>query len=179
MSCKQHFERLAQYNLWMNKRLMDCAAGLDDAAWRAPRGAFFDSIMGTFNHLLVGDLVWLHRFATALETHKALANLPEQPQALSQILFDQFADFRLTRCQVDIQIVQFIHATSEAQLQRPLRYQNMAGKAHSKRLSDVLLHLFNHQTHHRGQLTTLLQQAGCELPDTDLILLMPEASIDG
>jgi uncharacterized damage-inducible protein DinB len=59
---KPLFEIYAAYNAWVNERLYDAASHIPDAEYRRDRGAFFGSLHGTLNHLLVGDRIWMRRF---------------------------------------------------------------------------------------------------------------------
>jgi uncharacterized damage-inducible protein DinB len=170
MSHKAHFTVLAQYNQWMNDKVYATAATLPATELAADRGAFFGSILGTLNHLLVADLLWLRRCAGLPGQGTVLAALAEQPvpTALNQLLFADFTTMQTHRQQLDALIRTWLAASDEALFEETLRYTNMIGEAQEKPLWQVLLHFFNHQTHHRGQVTTLLSQAGVDVGVTDL-----------
>lgn len=173
---RSHFARLAAYNRWMNDKLLAAAQTLGEAAVRENRGAYFGSILGTLNHLAVADTLWLQRLGrhpaafASLEPIRALT----PPQTLNQMLCDSLASLRPYRRTLDDAFEQLCVEFSEEQLNGPLDYQSTKGQPFRKRLSDVLLHVFNHQTHHRGQITTLLSQQGVDPGATDLILLVGE-----
>lgn len=170
MSHRAHFIVLAQYNQWMNDKVYAAAATLPVAELAAERGAFFGSILGTLNHLLVADLLWLRRFSGLPGQGVALAALAGQPvpTALNQLLFADLAAMQTHRQQLDALIRIWLASSHEALFGETLRYTNMLGEAQEKLLWQVLLHFFNHQTHHRGQVTTLLTQAGVDVGVTDL-----------
>jgi uncharacterized damage-inducible protein DinB len=170
MSHLAHFAVLAQYNQWMNDKVYATAASLPAAELTADRGAFFGSIVGTLNHLLVADLLWLRRFAGLPGQQQALAALAEQPvpTALDQLLFADFAAMQANRQRLDQLIRSWLAASEETLFDETLRYTNMIGEAQAKPLWQALLHFFNHQTHHRGQVTTLFSQAGVDVGVTDL-----------
>jgi uncharacterized damage-inducible protein DinB len=173
---KEHLHLLATYNPWMNKKLYEAAARLTPAALAEDRGAFFGSLLGTLNHLVVADHIWLKRFATLPSFEPALrvvAELPD-PAALDEIPFERFEALREHRQWLDGQILDWIDGLSESDLGLTLRYHNMKGVASARRVSHLLLHFFNHQTHHRGQATTLLSQVGEDVGITDLLMLIPE-----
>lgn len=167
---------LADYNQWMNDHLYSLAAGLGDEELKADRGAFFGSLFGTFNHLLVADIIWLKRFARhpALGAGLAVLDREPQPAALDSLLHDNFADLHSHRCRLDPLIVEWLGGLREPDLGQLVSYRNMAGQAYRQRFGSLLLHFFNHQTHHRGQITTLLTQAGAQVGVTDLLVRIPE-----
>lgn len=177
MSQLAHFQLLARYNAWMNDKVYGAAAQLSPEALVQDRGAFFRSILGTLNHIAVGDIVWLTRFAehpscTALR--QALATLPT-PAALNQHLFDHLAPLHGLRNQLDGHIRDWVAALTEQDLDHHLQYHNMQGVPAQRLYPSLMLHFFNHQTHHRGQASTLLQ-AGQDIGVTDLLALIADSS---
>ena len=176
MSLKLDFELMARYNQWMNARLYAAAAQLDEAELRADRGAFFGSIAATLDHVLAADTHWMKRFAAALPDLASLdvvRALP-LPELVRGITFPDFARLRSGREAMDAAIVDFTREATEALYGRPLHYVNSAGESHAKLSGLVLRHVFNHQTHHRGQVTTLFSQLGVDVGVTDLSALIPE-----
>lgn len=169
------FVLLAEYNQWMNEKLYETAGRLSAEGRAADRGAYFGSVMGTLNHILGADSIWLHRF----RAHPArFAVLDEVlgwplPEALDQQLFTDFDAMREHRGRVDRLIREWVGSLSAADLDTTLSYRNMKGVAGRRLFSGVLLHFFNHQAHHRGQATTLLTQAGQDVGITDLLMLVP------
>lgn len=166
---------LATYNEWMNAKLYDAAARLSADDLMAERGAFFGSIFGTLNHLVVADTVWLKRIAqafahfTALNPVRALA----MPAALDQQLFDDLSSMLQRRTELDAVLKQWVDSLTASDLSKTLEYASMKGVVSRKQLGLVLAHVFNHQTHHRGQATTLLFQAGQDVGVTDLLVRIP------
>ncbi|MBQ0831010.1 DinB family protein [Marinobacter sp.] len=176
MSLKHHFELLATYNQWMNSKIYEAAGQLSETELAKDRSAFFGSILGTLNHILVGDTVWLKRFATHPSCEGSLqevTNLPN-PTSLSQIVFDDIGSLSEHRAWLDRQIVSWIAELTEGDLDFVLSYHNTKGIPSNKRYSSLVLHFFNHQTHHRGQVSALLSQAGADVGVTDLLALIPE-----
>lgn len=164
----------ARYNRWFNGRLFATCSTLDDAARRADRGAFFGSIHGTLNHLLWADLVWFGRFATQPGSHAVLhepwAVLPAGASQRGGVHADWGA-LCAHRAQADEAIERWCAQLDAAQLEATIRYANMAGTGRAHPLWQALTHVFNHQTHHRGQVTTLLAQAGVDVGTTDMAAL--------
>lgn len=157
---KSHFAMMASYNAWCNERVYDVAAQLSDEDYRADRGAFFKSLHGTLNHILVADRVWLKRFTGE----------GEAPNRLDAILFDTLSDLRRARRKEDERIVAYIDGLSEADLASVLRYRTISNPTDIEQpLPPVLMHFFNHQTHHRGQAHCLLTGFGLDAPSLDLI----------
>jgi len=176
MDLLKHIRLLAQYNEWMNAKLYETAAKLSPEQLAENRGAFFGSVLGTLNHIMVGDTVWLKRLATHPAAHRSLEPIRqrEQPAALDQILHHDFGRLSEEREKLDAIIVAWAAELSEANLDHVLEYRNMKGVPMRKLFGSLVLNLFNHQTHHRGQATTLLSQAGLDVGVTDLLALIPE-----
>jgi len=172
----EYLQRMARYNQWMNRKLFQKIALLPPDAIRKNRHAFFDSLLGTLNHIMVADLFWLHRIAAHKDCKARLAGLADMPlpESLRDILFKDFADFATAREHLDDLILAFSESWSDELLAAPIRYRNMAGEKHARELGALLQHFFNHQTHHRGQATTLLFQAGIDPGPTDLLVMLME-----
>ena len=175
-----HFELMANYNATMNQKICDAIASLpEDTLWQDKK-AFFGSILGTLNHLMVGDLIWLARFdnhpsyTNGFTALAALASFPS-PTALTQILYKNKKDFTRNRQALDQIIIQFIGETAENDYSTTLTYTNTKGDVFNKPFSMLLQHLFSHQTHHRGQVTTLLNQIGIDIGETDLLMLIADS----
>ncbi|WP_431854434.1 DinB family protein [Azospirillum sp.] len=159
---KSHFVTFAHYNRWANRRLYAVAAELTDAQFREDRGAFFGSLRGTLNHLLVGDRVWFNRF-----TGEGV-----NPPSLNAILHDGFDELRTARAAEDERILAFVNDLDASRLDRPFAYRSMDGSPVELPLGQLLAHVFNHQTHHRGQAHTLLTQFGLSVPALDLVYFL-------
>lgn len=175
MSSQASFALLAEYNEWMNAKVYEAAARLSPQELAAGRGAFFGSLLGTLNHLVVADTTWLKRFAQHPAQHPeldAVRTLPA-PTALNQQLFAELPALWERRRLLDATIRRWIAVLSEEDLAHVLDYRNMQGQPFRRQLSLLLLHFFNHQTHHRGQASTLLTQAGQDVGVTDLIAMLP------
>ncbi len=156
------FRTMAHYNRWMNERLYAVCAEIPDGERRRDRGAFFKSIHGTLNHLLLGDRLWMGRFL----------DRPFAVDSLDQELYADFGELRAQRQRTDREILEFSKSLEEESLARDFRFTTIVSPGeHVFPFRHVLLHFFNHQTHHRGQLTTLIKQAGHEPGVTDLMWL--------
>jgi uncharacterized damage-inducible protein DinB len=165
---------LARYNGWMNDKLYAVAAPLSDEERKRDRGAFFKSIHGTFNHLLVADRAWLSRFAGQPAPEGFVA---PGLRSLDQELYADFDELRRERARTDAELSAWVAALTEERLAASLVYTR-AGKRREQPLWAAVAHLFNHQTHHRGQVTTLIMQAGTDPGVTDLIaMLWEEAAV--
>jgi uncharacterized damage-inducible protein DinB len=172
-----HVRLMASYNQWMNERVYAAAATLPDAVVAADRKAFFGSILGTLNHLVNGDLIWLNRFATHPARYAALAplaGLAPPPGGLNEPRASDLAGLAQLRRRLDTVISQFAEEVSGEHLDFVLNWTNSKGVTSNKVFGELLLHFFNHQAHHRGQVTTLLSQEGVDIGVTDLLALVPE-----
>lgn len=174
------FVLLAAYNRWMNEKLYTAAASLSPADLHVDRGAFFGSLMGTLNHIVAGDTIWLQRFASHPQRHAALAPILafEAPIGLKAVFSNDLGALSAHRAMLDGIIETWTAALGEAELQQVLAYTNTRGERMCKPLTALLLHFFNHQTHHRGQASTLLSQAGVDIGVTDLLALIPDVAPD-
>lgn len=163
-----YFKRLAAYNRWANGRLYDACAALPEAEYKRDRGAFFRSIHGTLNHILVGDRIWLGR----------IQGRPHGIDSLDQELYPDLPSLRAARQEEDERIAQLVGGYGDADLDDVVRYDliSLPGETAATPLRLVLGHLFNHQTHHRGQAHDLLSQAGVAPPPLDLIFFLREAA---
>jgi uncharacterized damage-inducible protein DinB len=167
MISREYCLAMATYNAWMNDRLYTAAAPLTDEARKRDLGAFFGSLHATLNHLLVGDSLWLSRFSPS-----AVLPVPaSEIRALDQILFDDFHGLRTARQTLDTAATQWAQRLPDPPLPPTLRYRRMNGEDMTVAFAVAVIHFFNHQTHHRGQATTLLKQLGVDPGVTDFIMM--------
>lgn len=176
MSLKSNFVLMADYNQWMNKSIYDAAAKLSAEQLSVNCGAFFGSIIGTLNHILVGDIIWLKRISdhpSKLQSLDYIRKL-EPPQALSEILYPGLDSLFAVRTKIDDTILSFIQELNADLLASPLSYESTKGVPYTKNMGHIVQHIFNHQTHHRGQVSALLYQAGIDMGVTDLLAGIPD-----
>ena len=164
---------LARYNRWMNEKLYACAAELSEDERNRDLGAFFGSLHGTLSHLLLADRIWLGRFTK--DPGRFLSDAAGKPIAvkgMNQVLYSSFEDLRREREKTDRDIEDWIAGVDEAALEAPFPFKSVAGAAFEPQVWVVVTHFFNHQTHHRGQATTLLMQLGKDPGPTDFLAMM-------
>jgi uncharacterized damage-inducible protein DinB len=153
---------MAEYNRWQNENLYGAAEGLSDGARKEPRGAFFGSIHGTLNHLLWGDQMWLSRFAGT--PRPKVLSIPE-----SVGMLDSWHDLKRERTTFDRMILDWAERLDPAWFAGELTYfSGGAGRELTRPKWLLVTHMFNHQTHHRGQVHCMLTQAGVRPGTTDL-----------
>ena len=153
-------EMMAAYNDWANRRLYDACGRLERDDLHAGLGAFFGSLHGTLNHLLVADRIWLARLAG------------EAPPALTldEILHDDFADLRKARTAEDARLIAFVDGLGDDALAAEISYTTVIRPTTVRQPRwSALMHVFNHQTHHRGQCHAMLTRVATEAPGFDLI----------
>ncbi|WP_303784165.1 DinB family protein [Azovibrio restrictus] len=156
---------MADYNRWMNEKLYAVCAQMPDETRKRDLGAFFRSIHGTLNHLLLVDLLWLGR----------ITGNPFPIQSLDQELHADFLTLKCERQKTDGILAARVAELHPARFTEPLTYTSLVKKESVMLpLGLILTHLFHHQTHHRGQITTLISQLGYDMGDTDMIF-MPDA----
>ena len=164
---RDHFVSFARYNAWANARLYDACAALPDADYHAESpAAFFGSLHGTLNHILVGDRAWMRR----------MTGEGDAPDSLDAQLCATLNELRAARAAEDGRIQTFVDGLDEAGLARTVSYHSMTGGADARPLAELLGHLFNHQTHHRGQAHALLSHVGAEPPPLDMIYYLRDSS---
>ncbi|HVF84977.1 MAG TPA: DinB family protein [Abditibacteriaceae bacterium] len=156
--------RMAHYNRWMNEKLMATCSQLGDEARKQDRGAPFCSIHGLWNHLLVCDRLWLARFE--------YSKLPYSK--LDHEICADWNDLQAERARTDDAIDAFVETLTLEKLRSMLRFTAVSNPQERELpLWITVQHFFNHQTHHRGQITALMEQAGLDCGVTD-IAAMPQ-----
>ncbi len=157
---------MARYNLWQNGSLLSAAGALDEDARRLDRGAFFGSIARTFNHLLWGDMIWMSRFDGGAA--------PAGGIEASGDLLPEWASYLTARAQTDRRILGWADRLEPEELSGDLSwYSGASGRNMTQPMGLCVLQLFNHQTHHRGQIHAMLTAAGARPGPTDVVF-MPE-----
>jgi uncharacterized damage-inducible protein DinB len=160
MTPAAHYRMFGHYNAWANSRLYDAAARLSYEQYRADRGAFFKSVHGSLNHLLVTDRIWMQRFTGE----------GEAPNRLDAILFETLDELRVARETEDRRIVDFVERLDEARIAGTIKYRRVSSSEQfEQQLAPALAHWFNHQTHHRGQIHALLTGLVGTAPELDLL----------
>jgi uncharacterized damage-inducible protein DinB len=154
MITRPYIVSMARYNEWMNGKVYEAAGRLPAEEIARDRGAFFKSILGTLNHLRFADLIWMGRFK-------------EGKPRISDPVAD-LASLRAARLELDREILEWAGTVGEEWLRLSFTFRTLKGDAEFTNPNWVLVtHMFNHQTHHRGQITTLLTQAGEDVGATD------------
>lgn len=164
MSIKAHFVMMAQYNAWANERLFRMAGALPDELYRRDVGAYFKSMHGTLNHLLTGDRIWMRR----------LTGVGDHPARLDAIVFDDLPSLTTARQREDERISRFIEGLAVATFDDLLDYRTLNGTPQRQGRAAILAHLFNHQTHHRGQAHGILTALGVDPLPLDLLIMQRE-----
>ena len=155
---------MANYNNWMNRRLYEVCKNIDDLDRKRNQGAFFESIHGTLNHILYGDLAFMARFTGE----------PNEIPELRGSLHEDYLDLLQARQSLDDRISSWSTNLSEDWLKATLTYSSKVdGISRTVPRWILVTHMFNHQTHHRGQLTTLLNQMGLDMGSTDIPFMPP------
>ncbi|WP_339948724.1 DinB family protein [uncultured Albimonas sp.] len=164
---KAHFAGFARYNAWANRRLYEAAAALTDAERRSDQGAAFGSLHATLNHLLVTDVIWMAR----------IRGVKGPAWGLDHIAHDDFDDLRAAREALDADIVEGVDALRESDiLASEIAYTRVSSpEPIVQPLAEALAHLFNHQTHHRGQCHMILTRLTGAAPALDLLFFHREA----
>jgi len=156
----ENFRQLADYNHWANRRIYGAAMAMPEEQYRRRIGVFFGSLHGTLNHLLLADRIWLKR----------LTGEGDHPHRLDAILYDDLKELARARMAEDARLKGVVDRTSAADLGAEFSYRTTSGKPQQQKLHDILLHVFNHQTHHRGQAHACCSiVTGTEPPTLDLL----------
>jgi uncharacterized damage-inducible protein DinB len=166
MITPEFVQTMARYNVWQNGQMLTALERLSPDALTMDRGAFFGSILGTANHILWGDAIWMTRFDGGPRLPGAIADSP--------MLFPTLADWSAERSRMDARITDWAAALRAPQLAGPHRWHSaLLGRDVEKPMGLIVAHMFNHQTHHRGQIHAMLTAAGVAAPVSDMFL-MPE-----
>ncbi|MGB0696884.1 MAG: DinB family protein [Rhodospirillaceae bacterium] len=168
MSVAAHFQTLARYNAWANAKIYASVASLQEEDIARPRHAFFGSILGTLNHLLVGDIMWLNRLGEPASGEK-------KPAGLDDVLYEDFPELRRRRTAMDSHIIGVVDGMDPERINTgSIQYETLSlpGVKLETPVSLVLTHLFNHGTHHRGQVHDQLSQTTVAPPPLDLVFFL-------
>ena len=153
-----NFQLLANFNAWANTKIIFSCKELDDAEYKKDRKAFFSSIHGTLNHLLVVDKAYISR----------IEGKDHGLKSLDQILFKNLFQLEEARIKEDKRLVDLINNLSKESLHKEIAYQGFDKSKQTYTINLILITLFNHQTHHRGQIHNMLSQAGIKPPQIDI-----------
>lgn len=157
---------MARYGAWQNSQLIGACAALPEAELRADRGAFFGSLFATMNHVLWADRSWMNRFAPDL------VEAPDVPADQHGEITPDFTAWRRAREAMDTQIIAWAAGVTEARLAGELSWHsNLLQRDFAKPFGLCVVHFFNHQTHHRGQMHQMLSSLGADTAVSDLIFL--------
>nr|WP_235971461.1 DinB family protein [Palleronia pontilimi] len=157
---------MARYNAWQNGWVFAACDGLPDAARRQDRGLFFRTIHATLSHVLWGDHMWLARFTGG--------DIPAVPQRQSGSYVDDWDCLKAARSDTDAALSTWAATVGQDFLDADYSWYSGSAQARiSRPMAQVVAHLFNHQTHHRGQVHAALTQAGHATQDTDLFYMEP------
>lgn len=169
---------MARYNTWMNEKIFALCATLSDEERKRDLHAFFRSIHGTLNHILLADRAWLRRFCPGDDrfVSRDAAGEPIRIRGLDHQLYEDFDTLRAERRRTDAEIEAWVAVVEPDALDEKLAYTTSNGMACRHPTWWALSHFFNHQTHHRGQVTTLLHQLDRDPGTTDLLALLREES---
>ncbi|MFA0115644.1 DinB family protein [Vibrio sp. 10N.261.46.E11] len=177
MNLQSHFTLMSDYNQRMNNQFYRIVEELNDFDRTENRGAFFKSIIGTLNHILVGDLIWLTRFSKHSDRYVSLATLSDlpKPNGLDDVIIPDFTLLFETRKKVDFLICKWLKSeVEENDFKMLFEYSNSKGVVSKRDFGELVSHLFNHQTHHRGQLSTLFTQMKLDIGGTDFLSEIPD-----
>jgi uncharacterized damage-inducible protein DinB len=159
---KEHIQLLARYNRLANEQLYEACAALSDEQYREQRRVSFGSIHGLLNHILLADRIWMGRFKGGGKT----------TPPLNTVLFEKFEDLRGARVRDDREMGEFFASVDGEFFAKTISYVNSRGQAYTDPVLPSVLHMFNHQTHHRGQVHVMLSQAGLQPPSLDMHRLL-------
>ncbi|WP_394209550.1 DinB family protein [Enterovibrio calviensis] len=176
MDLQSNFRMMARYNQRINTNLLGVCRQLSDEQLNQDVHAFFPSVLDHWNHIMFGDLIMLQRLAANHVAGLDESSLDGMP--ISRAINDTFApsldEFMPLRAKLDVIILSMVEHLTEDVTSTPFTYTNTEGKSLTKLVGEYCQHLFNHQTHHRGQLTCLLSQLGLDYGCMDLPIVVPE-----
>ena len=176
MTLVNNFQQLAKYNQRLNQQLLLACQAMSHETLTKDLGAFFPSVLDHWNHILFGDLILLRRLLASDCFDVGIELLAELPLATEprQIFASNLAELKALRTRLDQDLVTFFKQLTDVQSQQTISYQTTEGDRVSQSVAVACQHLFNHQAHHRGQLTCLLSQLGIEYGCTDLPVIIAQ-----
>jgi uncharacterized damage-inducible protein DinB len=154
---------LYDYNAWANRRALEACAAVPPEQFRRDLGSSFPSLRDTLAHIYGAEWVWLERWHGRMPT-----GLP------SGIDFPDLESTRRRLNEVDRNLVDYVASLTAGDIQRVVEIKTTAGVPYTQPLWQMLQHLANHSTYHRGQVTTLLRQLGAKAVSTDMIVFYRE-----
>ena len=154
-----NFQLLANFNKWANEKIIISCKKLMETEYKKNRKAFFSSIHGTLNHLLVVDRAYISR----------IEGKDHGLKGLDQILFESLLQLEEARIKEDKRLVDLVNSLSEESIHKEITYKGFETGNTTYTINMILITLFNHQTHHRGQIHNMLSQAGIKPPQIDII----------
>jgi len=178
LSLVNNFQMMAKYNKRINQQLITCCQSLSSDDLLKETDSFFSNIISYWNHILFGDLILLNRLAVngiSCLSETSLNGLPT-PKSPHEIHHENFNDIMVLRNKVDVIITQYCESLSDLDCEKRITYQTTEGEMITKKVADITQHIFNHQTHHRGQLTCILSQLGVNYGCMDLPVIVSEGS---
>ena len=158
MTIITNFQFLANFNAWANTKIFSSCKELDGTEYKKDRGAFFSSIHGTLNHLLVVDRAYISR----------IEGKDHGLKSLDQILYENLFQLEEARIKEDKRLVDLINNLSEESIHKEITYNGFETGKNTHTINTILITMFNHQTHHRGQIHNMLSQAGIKPPQIDI-----------
>tara|TARA_R100001377_G_scaffold35126_2_gene19383 strand:- start:3580 stop:4128 length:549 start_codon:yes stop_codon:yes gene_type:complete len=178
LSLSKNFKMMSLYNQRMNSQLMGHCQTLTTETLEKNTHSFFPNIISYWNHILFGDLILMGRLASNNIAKLSPLDFSEFPTPTSpqDIYHTNLLDIAMLRAQVDALIIRYCYNLIEEDCDRFITYTSTEGIAITKAVADVTQHIFNHQAHHRGQLTCLLSQAGVDYGCMDLPVIVAEGS---
>ena len=166
---KEYVMQMARYNAWQNNQLMPLVHQMSEADLLADRGAFFGSLFSTLNHILWGDTLWMSRWCSDVL-------LPSVPSSQHATFTPNIDAWGAERIRLDGRIRNWAGTVSDVELCDDLEWTSqMLGKTITQPLGLCVVHMFNHQTHHRGQISQMFSAAGLEPPVSDLVFMPDDA----
>ena len=165
---KAVFRMLSRYNAWANARLLEDVETLPEDAYLRDLGTYFQSVHGTLDHLLLADMVWLQRFTGE----------GDAIDSLDEVLTEEFQDLKRQREKIDTRLIAFVDMCSEADVMRNIIYRTIRRPLVMEQpLGAAMMHVFNHQTHHRGQVHAMLTMLGKTPKALDLIYFQRDTGL--
>jgi len=158
---------LYEFNYWARDRQFQACAALTPEQFLRPMGNSFSSVRDTWAHLMVVEWIWLERW-------RGRSPSRQDTEAFAAEKFPTLASLRSAWGPIETGVRDFVRTCSEEKLSQPLSYINMQGEVWTYALWRLLFHLVNHQTYHRGQITTLLRQLGANALQTDYLLALDQ-----
>jgi len=169
---ERHFKLLANYNRVTNELMNTIIKEITEEEWNREFNGFFKSIHELCSHIYIGDFNWLKRFKNLRAFNALNKSIFEKEYKFTETIFENIAESVVMRKELDDIIIEYINELEKDDLEKILQFKDSKGSNIERKMEPLILHMFNHQTHHRGMISLYLELLGKENSFSDSLYRM-------